>query len=139
MNKSFWQRFILSLGIVFIPFFIYKQIKLKDYIKYPGVITAIEVIKEAVPGSGVQKQARNIPVFKYYTATDTVEFRDYDLDIFSRYRVGEKITVVVKKNIYEVDILSTGYYYFRLPELIILLFISFVLYGFQKMIAQKKS
>jgi len=108
----------------------YKAYKLSDYNKYQGKVIQIEEVNVYYPGFKNKGgyEIRYIPMVEYYTVKDTSTFSDGALNYFSSYERGDIITVLEKKNDrYKTHIYSFWYYYLSIPELIILLLISFIL------------
>lgn len=133
---------VLILGIIFIPFFLIKYVNLSDYNKYPGKIISIDTITIAAPvfKGSVKKEKRYNPEIEYYTEKDTISFYQRDLNYFSSYAIGDKVTVLDKKNVNnQATIKSFWYYFLSIPELIVLLLISFIIYGFRKTFGKQKS
>jgi hypothetical protein len=127
------MRYLASIiGIVFIPFFIYKYSMLSDYHKYPGVIKGFETVYARYPGykSRGGYEPRRIPVVEYYSEKDTSVYSEGTLNYFSSYDQDQKITVLERKdNPYKTCIYSFWYYYMPIPELILLLLTSFIFFA----------
>jgi len=128
------------LGIVFIPFFIYKIDKLSEYNMYPGKVKGIEKVN--VYYTGIKRRGgyavRYIPQVEYYSAKDTSSFTDGTLTIFSYYETGDEISVLERKDdSYKAHIYSLWHYYLLVPELILLLLISFIIFAISKVFILK--
>lgn len=106
---------------------------LKDYYQYPGKVIEIENVNatvQAVKG-GSKTELRHIPVIEYYTKKDTSSFSEGKFNLFSFYDVGDEVTVLERKDdSYKASILSFWYYFLSIPELIVLLMLSFIKFGF---------
>ena len=123
---------VIILGIVFIPFFIYKTFRLSEYNKYRGKIIEVEEVNVYYPGFKNKGgyELRYIPLVEYYTKKDTSSFSEGTLNYFSFYKKGDEVTVLERKdNPYKTHIYSFWYYYLLIPELIILLLTSFILFA----------
>jgi hypothetical protein len=123
---------VLILGIVFIPFFIYKAFMLSDYYKYSGKIKGIEGVNVSYPGfkSKGGSELKNIPIVEYYTKKDTSSFSEGTLNYFSFYNKGDEVTVLERKDDpYKTHIYSFWYYYLLIPELITLLLICMIIFA----------
>jgi len=120
------------LGIVFIPFFIYRDFMLSDYSKYPGKVIEIEGVNVSYPGFKGKggSELKNFPVVEYYIEKDTFSFSEGTLNYFSFYDKGDEVTVLERKDdCYKAHIYSFWYYYLLVPELIILLLLSFIIFA----------
>lgn len=137
MSKKRKALFII-LGIIFIPFFIYKIYSLKDYNQYPGKVIDIEEVNVSLPKSGYK--VRHIPVVEYYALKDTSSFSEGKDNLFASYDIGDEVTVIERKdNPYKSSIFSFWYYFLNIPELIIMLLICFILFGFYVKFIEQKS
>ena len=135
------KALIIILGIIFIPFFMYKLYKLDEYYRYPGKVVNLEKVNVTyVTMRGHDYVVKNLPVVEYYTLKDTFSFSEAKQNFFSFYNVGDKVTILEKKNdSYKTTILSFWYYFMSVPELIILMLIAFVLFGSYFAFINKKS
>lgn len=127
------KRFLMILGIVFIPFFIFKLYNLTNYKQYPGTVTSLRMITRTLPTHKGRSQTESyyVPVYEYYKGIDTIRDNEESSNLFSHYGVGEKITVLEKKINHEnVSILSFESYYMTIPQLVILLLLIGILYGY---------
>ena len=135
-NRKKQMLYIIAiLGIVFIPFFIYKAYKLSEYHKYPGTIKGFETVYVRYPGYKIRGgyEPRHIPVIEYYSKSGISTYSEGTLNYFSFYDKGDEITVLEKKdNAYETRIYSFWYYYLLIPELIMLSLISFIFFAICK-------
>jgi hypothetical protein len=122
---------ILIIGIILIPFLIYKQIKVADYNQYPGVITGFTESNSYTPGfrGPATNETRVLPQLEYYTPKDTFAFDVGDMIILS-YDKGDKVTVLEKKDNPDKAVLYSFWsYYMSVPELITIMLISGVTFG----------
>jgi len=71
---------VVILGIVFIPFFIYKYSKLSDYHKYPGIIKGFETVYAHYPGYKTKGGVNIITSYKLYNFCDLQSLYFKDLD-----------------------------------------------------------
>jgi len=116
----------------FYPFFYLKYSKLSNYNKYPGIIKGFETVDARYPGYKTKGgyEPRRIPLVEYYSERDTSSFSEGTLNYFSYFNKGQRITVLERKDDpYKAYIYSFWYYYMFIPELILLLLISLILYA----------
>ena len=105
---------------------------LSNYHKYPGTIKGFETVYAHYPGFKTKGgyEPRRIPVVEYYSVRDTSSFSEGTLNYFSFYNKGQRITVLERKDDpYKACIYSFWYYYMFIPELILLLLISFIIFA----------
>jgi len=131
---------VIILGIVFIPFFIYKAFMLSDYYRYPGIIKEIEKVNVSYPGLKNKGgyAIKNIPVVEYHSKKDTSSFSEGTLNYFSFYNKGDEVAIIERKDdAYKAHIYSFWYYYLLIPELIILLLLSMIIFAICRMYITK--
>lgn len=136
------KALIIILGIVIIPFFIYKLYKLNEYNQYLGKIIDIEKVNVSHPrrGGGHDIEVRYLPVVQYYSTKDTSSFSEGKRNLFAFYNIGDEVTVIERKDdTYKSSIFSFWYYFVSTPEVILMMLIIFVSFGFYKVFINKKS
>jgi hypothetical protein len=139
MSKSV-KALIIILGIVVIPFFIYKVCKLSEYNQYPGKIIDIEKVNVSHPrkGGGYDNEVRYLPVVEYYSPKDTSSFSEGKRNLFAFYDIGDEVTVIERKDdTYKSSIFSFWYYFVSTPEIIVMMLIIFVSFGFYRTFIKK--
>jgi len=123
---------IVLLGIVLIPFFVYKQFRLNEYNKYPGIIkgfTETDVYYPGFRGSGGY-ETRTMPEVEYYTQKDTFTFDAGKMSYFAKYDVGDAVTVLERKdNPDKAELYSFSGYYMQVYEFLTLILILGVVGG----------
>ena len=139
MNKKA-KASIIILGILFIPFFIYKYIHLSEYHLLPGKVVGFEdVSSEDRSLKGVTYYNRTVPVIQYRWENENVAFTE-GKHVALSFSLNDKVTVLQAKNDpYKITVLSFWLYWLKFPELIILVLLFGIVYGTWYVYAYKKS
>jgi hypothetical protein len=125
---------IIILGILVIPFFMYKAYMLRDYHQYRGKVTGTEEVNVWQPsykGSGGYYAKRYLPIIEYYKNRDTSGYVEGKQNYFYNLDEGDKVTVLeLKKDRYKTTVYSFWLYWINAPQLIIILLVYGILLGF---------
>lgn len=142
------------LVILFSAHFCIKIYELRDYNIYNGKVIGFEKLLaldhtySKVGGSESFGVERTIPIVEYYTATDTLQHSEgrrslsYYLinDESVIYNLGENIRVIQEKNdADEIRLLTLFHYWLYTHELIFIVLMGIIFYGFHKVYMRKKS
>lgn len=141
MSKGWWP-YIIILGVILIPFFVYKYAGLDEYYQYPAKVTGFREVQRKYPGyrGGGGYENVDIPVIEYYNGKDTVSFEAGQRNYFAFYSTGEELTVLERKDDkYKVKLHTLWYYYLPLPQFISLLLSLCVVMGIYRFMSTYKS
>jgi hypothetical protein len=146
MGNSFWnfsifdfmrtlKRFygyIIILGIIWIPFFVYKLYELKNYNSYNGKVIRIEEKNVSAPkynnrGSGYDKVY--MPEVEFVKGNDTIVFLEGNRNLFAYfYNVGDTVTVLEDKRLSDKYGVLGFWYRMKAYEVIALTLVSGIIF-----------
>lgn len=122
-------------------FFLLKRNELSGYNIYNGKVIAIEsVMARYQQQRGYAYGKRFIPLFEYYTKNDTIKTSDGRRVLYSNFAVGDPIKIIEDKiDSNQVRIYSLFFFWVKWEEILVLLLIYIIIYGFFKNFIIKKS
>ncbi len=127
MNKNRIGTIII-LGILWIPFFVYKLYDLKNYNTYTGKIIRIEQANVSIPkykNSGGGYETVYMPEVEFVKGNDTIVFLEGERNYFAYfYDVGDTVTVLEDKRDPEKWDVLGFWYRVKVYEVIILILVS---------------
>jgi hypothetical protein len=124
---------IIILGILWIPFFVYKLYDLKNYNTYTGKVVKIEQANVRMPkfkSSGGGYETVYMPEVEFVKGSDTIVFLEGNRNYFAYfYDVGDTVTVLEYKRDNEKLSILGFWYRVKVYEVIIQMLISCILLG----------
>jgi hypothetical protein len=119
---------MILLGIVWIPFFVYKLYELRNYNPYNGKIIRIEQAIVSVPtykNSGGGYDRVYMPEVEFVKGNDTIVFLEGQRNLFAYfYDVGDTVTVLENKQLPGKFNVLGFWYHIKIYEVIALILIS---------------
>ncbi|NDI98809.1 hypothetical protein GWA97_06945 [Flavobacterium sp. LaA7.5] len=135
---------LIILGALLVPFFFYKNDELKKYNFFEGKVISIDVThikakRRGRFGGGRAYEERYQPTVQYIRNNDTIVFTENRSNFFAKfYDIGDSVEVAQEKErIWNARIYSV-WYFLNTYEILIILLIWGILYGFVIFITKKQ-